>query len=75
MASFWNVRGLGNPRIVQVLTNLVHFLNICSFSPKLNETNIVLILKKTNPELVTDLRPISLCNVIYKSPQRFLQIV
>ena len=52
---------------------MVHFLNIRSFSPKLNETNIVLIPKKTNPELVTDLRPISLCNVIYKIISKVLE--
>ena len=57
---FWRIIGKDVTRFC------LNFLNNCSFSPKLNETNIVLIPKKVNPELVTDLRPISLCNVIYK---------
>lgn len=36
------------------------------FPSSLTETNVVLIPKCENPEDMRDLRPISLCNVIYK---------
>lgn len=41
------------------------------FSDGLNETNVVLILKK-NPRNMGDLRPISLYNVIYKVVSKVL---
>lgn len=33
---------------------------------KVNQTDLCLILKVCNPQLVTQFRPISLCNTIYK---------
>ena len=41
-------------------------LNNSGVSPTWNETHLVLIPKKTIPEKVADLRPIALCNVLYK---------
>ncbi|XP_019166879.1 PREDICTED: uncharacterized protein LOC109162647 [Ipomoea nil] len=64
-----------NPEFYQSLWDLIgkeftDFVLAClsqsSFPPELNDANIVLIPKKAAPELVTDLRPIALCNVVYK---------
>ncbi|XP_042939447.1 uncharacterized protein LOC122274476 [Carya illinoinensis] len=41
-------------------------LNGGKWDNTLNETLIALIPKKLNPSIVTDFRPISLCNVLYK---------
>ncbi|XP_019158575.1 PREDICTED: uncharacterized protein LOC109155346 [Ipomoea nil] len=45
---------------------IVQCLNTRVFPSALNETNVVLIPKKDMPELVTDLRPIALSNVVYR---------
>lgn len=37
-----------------------------------NETVVVLIQKIDNPERMKDLRPISLCNVVYKIASKVL---
>lgn len=57
---FWDVMG------VEVFNCCKEWLEKCSIPAKLNNTNIVLIPKKTNPTSVKDLRPISLYNVLYK---------
>ena len=41
-------------------------LNSGSILKSINHTFITLILKVRNPEKVTEFRPISLCNVLYK---------
>jgi len=57
---YWDVVG------VDVTAFVINCLNSCSFPPGLNDTNVVLIPKKQVPEKVSDLRPIALCNVVYK---------
>lgn len=64
-----------NPRFYQHYWSLVEeevtrfiqgVLVTRDFDPDLNETSIVLIPKKSNPEVITDLRPIALCNMIFR---------
>ncbi|XP_062094300.1 uncharacterized protein LOC133800357 [Humulus lupulus] len=57
---FWDIVGPDVVRLVQ------HFFMFAEFPDHLNQTHIVLIPKKSKPESMSDLRPIALCNVIYK---------
>jgi hypothetical protein len=50
----------------QVRYTILDYLNGSQFDPALNSTSIVLIPKFQAPSKVTDFRPISLCNVLYK---------
>ncbi|XP_062086997.1 uncharacterized protein LOC133793717 [Humulus lupulus] len=57
---FWDIVGPDVVRLVQ------HFFMFAEFPDHLNQTHIVLNPKKSKPETMSDLRPIALCNVIYK---------
>jgi len=57
---FWSTSG------VVVTKTVLDFLNHGIVPPNFNETRIVLIPKIKDPKLVTNYRPISLCNVVYK---------
>ena len=58
--NFWHVVG---DNVVLVVWD---FLNNGNMLSEINHTNIVLIPKVKNPEKMSNFRPISLCNVIYK---------
>jgi hypothetical protein len=49
-----------------VVLAVKQFFQSGSMPEGVNETAIVLLPKKDDPEVMLDLRPISLCNVIYK---------
>ncbi|XP_074378563.1 uncharacterized protein LOC141720107 [Apium graveolens] len=57
---FWCIVGKD---VVQLVKD---FFNTCRLPDKLADTNIVLVPKKKNLMAMQDLRPISLCNVVYK---------
>lgn len=58
--SFWSVMGR------EIFDHCKEWLETNSFPHELNSTNVVLIPKKENTEKMKDLRPIALCNVLYK---------
>ena len=49
-----------------VVTAILDYLNSSIMVQIINHTHIVLIPKVKSPEKMSDFRPISLCNVIYK---------
>jgi hypothetical protein len=51
---------------VEVCQMVLGYLNHGLFDVGINATHIALIPKIKNPSKVTDYRPISLCNVLYK---------
>lgn len=58
---YWNILGSN------VTTCVLNILNNHIIPPGLNNTFIVLIPKVKRPQRMTEFRPISLCNVIYKT--------
>jgi hypothetical protein len=56
----------------QVKKEVLHVLNGGHVPTEWNNTNVVLIPKVKNPQRINDLRPISLCNVIYKIVSKVL---
>lgn len=56
-----------------VITLVRLFFETCRFGSHVTETNIVLIPKTSNPTKMTELRPISLCNVSYKIVSKVLE--
>lgn len=57
---FWDICG------VDVIAACKKWIDDGVIPQEINDTNIVLIPKCDNPSSMRDLRPISLCNVIYK---------
>ena len=49
-----------------LVTAVLDYLNCGIMGPDINHTNIALIPKIKSPERMSEFRPISLCNVIYK---------
>lgn len=49
-----------------VFTVVKAFLKTCTFLSSLNQTDITLILKISNPTHAFEFRPINLCNFVYK---------
>lgn len=66
--TYWDIVGPAVTEEVQ------HFFTTGEFSTDLNHTNLVLIPKITNPITMKDLRPIALCNVMYKIISKILSL-
>lgn len=49
-----------------------NFFDTCNVLEGMNDTSLVLIPKNSNPSLMGDLRPISLCNMLFKIGSKVL---
>jgi hypothetical protein len=65
---FWDICG------AEITTEVLQALNLGVIPVGWNDTTVVLIPKVDDPELITQFRPISLCNVIYKIVSKMLAI-
>ena len=63
---YWHILGDNVTQVVLSFLNSGHLLK------KINYAHIVLILKIKNPQRVSDYRPISLCNVLYRIVSKVL---
>jgi hypothetical protein len=56
----------------EVCHAISNFISLGYMDVEINTTHIVLVPEKPNPTLMTDFRPISLCNVIYRLTSKVL---
>jgi hypothetical protein len=56
----------------EVCDAIMYFFDTCNLDASINATVIALVPKIKNPIAVTDFRPISLCNVVYKILSKIL---
>ncbi|XP_074300419.1 uncharacterized protein LOC141631680 [Silene latifolia] len=59
---------------VDITSAVLRFLNDGHLPPAWNNTHIVLIPKVVNPESISQFRPISLCNVIYRAASKCIAL-
>ena len=64
--SFWSLIDM------DICSAVLDCLNNCKIPLDINSTNITLIPKVKSPEIITDFRPISLCNIVYKIVSKVL---